>query len=226
VRVASAVLAAVLLAIASPAYAEEAEPAPPASSAPEHAGLYLQGSAGAAYWSSDIHNNETGPDDATIEGWGAAYGIRVGWTWTGFTLGFGVEGRTIWAETHYYEGSIEVRSSDGTGRMTALGPSVDWYVFPREGFHLGVMPGAEADGCCEAWLNITVWAGYDIPIGAHWWVGVEPRYFGGGAFFGSSSSREILLTATYNLPSRYVRRAKGPGSTAPARGYDPRTWRR
>jgi hypothetical protein len=224
VQTRSAVIAAVLLAIPSPAYSLEAEPAPPASR-PEHAGLYLQGSAGVAYWSSYAHFHECCVSDSTIEGWGAAYGLRLGWTWTGFTLGFGIEWRTIWAEQRY-ENYGEVWTRDDVRGMPNVGPFMDWYVLPRRGFHLGVMPGVSECEGCEAAFNICFWAGYDIPITDRWRVGVEPRYLAGGGFFGGSSSREILLTLTYNLPPRYFGRAKSPGSGAPARGYDPRAWRR
>jgi hypothetical protein len=160
-----------------------------------------------------------------MEGWGAAYGLRLGWTWTGFTLGFGIEWRTIWARVRY-EGGGQVWTSDDVRSGPTLGPFIDWYVFPRGGFHLGVMPGVGGCDSCEAALNVTVWAGYDIPMSNHWWVGVEPRYLTGGGIFGSSSSREILLTLTYNLPSRYFARGRSPALPPPARGYDPRTWRR
>jgi len=190
----SAIIAGVL-AISSPAYSQ-GDPAEPAS-VPRHAGVYVEGSAGAAYWSSDFRANETAVPDHTIKGWGAAYGLRAGWTWTGFTLGFGIEARTIWAVKRY-ERYGQVWASDDIRGVNTLGPFIDWYVYPQGGFHLGVMPGTGGCSGCEATLNISAWVGYDFRIRENWWVGVEPRYLAGGGFFGGASSKEILLAVTYN----------------------------
>jgi hypothetical protein len=210
------------LASSSPSYAQQARRAsetnastsPAKQKAFEHEGLYLQGSIGAAYWSSDFHSNEGHVPSRTLEGWGLAYGARLGNTWSGFTLGLGLEQRRIRATKRDDDGGV---TNERLGVFT-LGPFLDWFVDPRGGFHLGMMPGTGSANGVDTGLNISVWIGYDVRIKGNWWVGVEPRYLVGPGFHGSSSSTELLFVVTYNGPLRLrgVQATNAPPRSTPS----------
>jgi hypothetical protein len=214
---------AIALATSLPSYAQQTRRASEtnASTSPaeqkvfKHEGLYLQASIGAAYFSSDFHSNEGHVPSHTVEGWGLAYGARLGSTWSGFTLGFGLEQRTIWATKRDDDGGV---TDERLGVFT-LGPFLDWYVDPRGGFHVGAMPGTGSSNGVDAGLNISVWLGYDLRIKGNWWVGVEPRYLFGPGFHGSSSSTEALFVVTYNgrLRLRGVHTKNAPPRSTPSR---------
>jgi hypothetical protein len=157
--------------------------------------------------------NEGHVPSHTLEGWGLTYGARLGHTWSGFTLGLGLEERTIWATKLDDDGGV---AEHRIGVLT-LGPFLDWFVDPRGGFHLGLMPGLEG---AEAGFNVSVWVGYDFRIRANWWVGVEPRYLAGAGFHGGASSSELLFVVTYNGPLRLrgVQKTNAPPRSTP-------TWR-
>jgi hypothetical protein len=202
---AMALAIAILIGLPAQGATEDEEPSTPSNSrtreslsAPPHEGLYLRAGVGPSYLRSKFDGGQGVIPNYTSKGWGLAYGARLGSTWSGFTLGFGLEERTIWAEKQLDDGRVtETRIG-----VVTLGPLVDWFVDPGGGFHLGVMPGIGASDGAQAAINICVWVGQDLRIKGNWWVGIEPRLLGGGGFHGSSSSVELLFVVTYNAPLR------------------------
>jgi hypothetical protein len=144
-----------------------------------HDSFYLRMNVGVGYLNSDAE------DDITLSGIGPALGIMIGGTPTpGFTIGGGIWFDSVSSPTAERGGtSVEL---DGTVVQGIIGPFVDIFPDPSEGFHVGALIGFAKGSNPSAGIGSPLdgglggphagvgggpFAGYDFWVSVGWTLG-------------------------------------------------------
>jgi hypothetical protein len=216
-------IAALLLAGAAPAFADEVEEGsvPPRPGVHEHDGFYLRFGTGFGGYNETI-TAENADESSTVSGMSTVGELALGGAIRpGLILGGGVWTSSVMASDRNIRGMDPPDEViGGSGNFTLIGPFIDWYFNPHRGLHLqGAVGFATVRGwdLPEAQDNpdaVSVGGGVMIGFGYEWWVsnqwavGVLARIAGVGAVqedetnmqwtHGIGASPSVLFTATLN----------------------------
>lgn len=159
-----------------PGYGEQRyyEPPPPRPPQPTgvntHDGFYLRLAFGLGFFNDSI-TSETfdGDIDFTIRGFTTASEFMLGGTVArGLVLGGGFLSGLVpapEAEVGGISGDL-----DTSLFFFMLGPFIDYYFDPNEGFHLQVLVGVAALSADDEDIDVAVGGGFGIGLGHEWWV--------------------------------------------------------
>jgi hypothetical protein len=166
-----------LLALATPAFAEE----PPAIQAETdgrvHDGFYLRLGTGFGGYNESIRL-EDADEDTTVTGMSNVSEVAIGGAVApGVILGGGAWTSSVMASDRHIDGMTPPDEViGGSGNFTLVGPFIDWYFNPRRGLHLqGALGFATVRGwdLPEAQDNpdaVSFGGGIMVGFGYEWWV--------------------------------------------------------
>jgi hypothetical protein len=149
------------------------QPCAEAPGAHEHDGFYLRVTQGFGFTSL----SGTGTSGSTnVSGGGAALSLLIGGTPArGVVIGGGLHGATA-------TGSLDggpLANSSVDGSTFTLGPFVDYFFDPKDGWHVGLLAGLGSAGISAGPVSEssvafegTLFGGYDAWIGPQWSLGV------------------------------------------------------
>jgi hypothetical protein len=180
-------LAAGVLCVASSASAQ--------SQPHTHDGFYLRLGAGFAY-----QTTSEDPDSAKIKGTGSAYVLSIGGT---PVPGLAIAGTiyTVFQPKPSVTLGNQTVDANSALWMTGIGPIVDYYFDPSQGFHLGGGPlytTLNAVNYTATGYGLTAFTGYDFWIGNQWSVGptlqLAYAHTSKDAFSDSATSVSLMVT--------------------------------
>lgn len=159
--------------------ADAAPPSSPKKGVRTHDGFYMRLALGPAYFNATWKG---GTQDATVTGMGPGLELAFGGTpLPGLVIGGGSYGTFISSPTLSYAG----QSADGgSTSLSIIGPFVDWYPEPSQGFHVlasagvaYVSYGSKGGGATVSGtgLGLTGGVGYEIWVGDQWSLGAQFR---------------------------------------------------
>jgi len=183
------------------ASAEEVAAPAAAAAAPEpagahtHDGFYLRLGGGLGYQSTSED-----PDGGKIKGTGTSWLLSIGGTPVpGLTIA-GTIFTVFQSKPSVTIGNLTADANSAVW-MTGIGPIVDYYFDPHEGFHLGGGPlftSLNAINYTATGYGVTAFTGYDFWIGNQWSVGptlqLAYSHTSKDNFSDSSTSASLMIT--------------------------------
>ena len=189
--------------------------APPSTSRRVHDRFYLRGSIGVGHMA--VRFTPDLLEDDRVHGRSSSFDLQLGGTPTrGLVVGGGLFLQSMRHDDLEATGASPDDDSPGEVSLFALGPFVDFYPDPQQGFHFGGTlalaglaydaPGttgpAESRGAGGGAFG--AWVGYDAWIAREWSLGAQLRYLGAatknGEYDWKGATDVILLqfTALYH----------------------------
>ncbi len=160
-----------------------------------HDGFYLRGSIGNGWFGSKFSSGLL--DDATVGGGSGVLDVQLGGTPArGLVIGGGLFLTGMEHEDVRPPNVPSARGDDpGAIGLVAVGPFIDYFPDPKEGFHFGGMLGVAAlgfdtpadvgddpyyadDERVGTGGALGAWVGYDWWVAREWSLGVQLRYLG------------------------------------------------
>jgi hypothetical protein len=174
--------------LSAPAQAQEHEP-------PIHEGFYLRLNTGLSLLTMNGHGptgsaslTGTGAGGMIAIGGAVAPGLVLAGTFEGSELDTVFKGGPYVDATVRANGRTRTASDRASGGFGMIGMLIDWYPQPKAGWHAGVSSGLgalvltnSADDSDFGALNFagSVFAGYDVPLGRSWSLGLQLVAIGG-----------------------------------------------
>ena len=165
---------------ASPPETSATTPSETTGSRPRvHDGFYFRGGLGVGSIVSGSVQPPRDPNEVSVSGVGPAVELAFGGTLpSGFVLGGGIYGVSVPSPSYSQKG---VSVDGGSAVISSIGPFVDWYVDPANGFHVqaaigyAVISAAKGNGTPSFPPNDTSGSGYSLSLGVgyEWWIGEQ-----------------------------------------------------
>lgn len=201
----------------APAMHVETPPPPPpvARTYHLHDGFYLRLALGAGYASAGLDAYSGASTDATVSGGGGAFDLMIGGSPApGLAIGGGFLANSVISPG--FSAAGQSHNLDRSMGLVLVGPFIDGFIDPKNGFHVGGMLGAaaldfgtnadHASSTTYKGAGMALWLGYDAWVAADWSLGGMLRFGGArvstseGGMTETATSRNIslLFTALYH----------------------------